>query len=137
MNLDIVNVPADGLCFYHAVSKNFWPASSPQGSVIKELVIAYLKSLPLENKNKYIIPTAMSFDEYVNYIKDDWADNFMIAATADCFNLLIKIYINYSGTQNGPICIGPINRKNEEPKTISVMLVNEHYLALIPKNNPV
>ena len=40
----------------------------------------------------YLIRPGYSFEEYIDEIEPDWADNLSIFATADCFNINIIIY---------------------------------------------
>ena len=100
-HLKVIDVAADGDCFYHAVSRQIMPAGEESvlltGPHIRRR-LAYFLQLDDDARSyerRYTDTFKTSYAIYLQLlIKGDWADEFAVRATADMLNLTIHILNN-------------------------------------------
>ena len=150
-SLSIVDVPADGNCFFHAVSKNLAVAGiqAVTGPEIRSMLVDHFNTEPSENYSDFIVSdgresgrrrtrtaskpcTTVSLpNQWKLYISDlqkgAWADNVAVQGVADMLNINIRILNTI--TPDWAHQITPQN--STSPHTISIGLIGEqHYVSL-------
>ncbi|KAI8492052.1 hypothetical protein Bbelb_304250 [Branchiostoma belcheri] len=146
-NLQIVDVPGDGDCFFHAVSVSL-PAAGVQaipGPEIRAQLIQYLQTT--EAREHYSgfqshdtsqtgttignTPEEEQHQQYQSYIdglkNGEWADNVAVQAVAEMLNINITV-INTT-TPDWPINVHP--RRQTSHNTITIGQIGElHFVEL-------
>ena len=126
---DLINVEADGNCFYRAIALGLL-GSEDVWKDIKKRVIEFIEDheniLFLEFDPDYI-REAISYHK----VENNWADELIYLMTAHCFNIKLEIENNRYG--NSLI----YNEECEEAKLFKIRHINENHFAYVIKGDEV
>ena len=136
-NLIVEDVPKDGNCFFHAVTRTLAHKGekADNGAKLRQRLIEYLQTSPSKDiYSAFLTRKDMnSKDPLENRIDElkrgEWADHVETQATADMLKIKINILTNKGYIVN-------ITPRTEDPKaTINVGLLGQtHYVALLTQD---
>ena len=135
----VKRVPGDGNCFFHSLAATLRQAygETRNGKELRQVLIDYLNEDlnadgPIKKKFGEFKFSHRTFDEYIEYMKDDthYADHFLIAQAAGFFDVYIRI-LQKMMLEDTVYALSKELVNNHASRCVTMTYHKEHYNAVL------